>query len=66
VLEFFLFLAWNNFETPFPPWIKTAEANGVITKNAFGFGPTGRGFTQIITISCQVDESVYVQKKKTF
>jgi hypothetical protein len=24
----------------------------------------GRGFTQIITISYQVDDSVYVQKKK--
>ncbi|WP_114750603.1 hypothetical protein [Pleomorphovibrio marinus] len=60
----FLYLAWNNFKTPFAPWTKTAEAKAVITDKALGYGPMGRGFTQIITISYQVDDSVYVQKKK--
>ncbi len=60
----FLYLAWNNFELSFAPWTKTAEAKAVITDNALGYGPMGRGFTQIITISYQVDDSVYVQKKK--
>ncbi len=49
---------------PFAPWTKTAEIKAVITDNALGYGPMGRGFTQIITISYQVDDSVYIQKKK--
>jgi len=36
----------------------------VIIENALGYGPKGMGYTQIITISYQVDDSVYVQKKK--
>lgn len=36
----------------------------MITENAIGYGPMGRGFTQIITISYQVGDSVYVHKKK--
>ncbi|EIM75133.1 hypothetical protein A3SI_14254 [Nitritalea halalkaliphila LW7] len=36
----------------------------MITENTLGYGPKGMGFTQIITISYQVDDSVYVQKKK--
>ena len=35
-----------------------------ITENKLGYGPKGSGFTQIITTSYQVDDSVYVQKKK--
>lgn len=49
---------------PFAPWTKTAEIKAVITDNALGYGPMGRGFIQIITISYQVDDSVYIQKKK--
>lgn len=60
----FLYLALNNFEIPFAPWTKTAEAKAVITENALGYGPMGRGFTQIITITYQADDSVYIQKKK--
>jgi hypothetical protein len=60
----FLYLAWNNFEMSFAPWTKTVETKAEITDNALGYGPMGRGFTQIITISYQVDDSVYVQKKK--
>jgi hypothetical protein len=60
----FLYLAWNNFEIPFAPWTKTAETTAEITGNALGYGPKGMGFTQIITISYLVDDSVYVQKKK--
>lgn len=36
----------------------------MIIENALGYGPKGMGYTQIITISYQVDDSVYVQKKK--
>ncbi len=60
----FLYLAWNNFELSFTPWTKTAEVKAVITENALGYGPKVMGFTQIITISYQVDDSVYFQKKK--
>lgn len=60
----FLYLPWNNFEIPFGPWTKTAESKAVITENVLGYGPKGMGYTQIITISYQVDDSVYVQKKK--
>jgi hypothetical protein len=60
----FLYLAWNNFEMPFAPWTKTAETKAEIKDNALGYGPKGMGFTQIITISYLVDDSVYVQKKK--
>ena len=51
-------------EFPFALWTKTAETKAVITENALGYGPMGRGFTQIITITYQVEDSVYVQKKK--
>ncbi len=60
----FLYLALNNFEIPFAPWTKTSETRAVITENALGYGPKGMGFTQIITISYQVEDSVYIQKKK--
>ncbi|WP_111672611.1 hypothetical protein [Algoriphagus litoralis] len=60
----FLYLAWNNFEIPFAPWRKTLETKAEITDNALGYGPKGMGYTQIITITYQVDDSVYVQKKK--
>jgi hypothetical protein len=60
----FLYLAWNNFQIPFAPWTKTLETKAEITDNALGYGPMGRGFTQIITISYKVDDSVYFQKKK--
>lgn len=60
----FLYPAWNKYEIPFAPWTKTAEAKAVITENARGYGPMGRGFTQIITITYQADDSDFVQKKK--
>jgi hypothetical protein len=60
----FLYLAWNNFEMSFAPWTKTVETKAEITDNAIGYGPMGRGYTQIITQSYQVDDSAYVQKKK--
>tara|TARA_R110002074_G_scaffold371896_1_gene547189 strand:+ start:138 stop:470 length:333 start_codon:yes stop_codon:yes gene_type:complete len=63
-LGVFLYLAWNNFEIPFAPWTKTAEIKAIITKNALGYGPKGMGFVQIITITYQVGDSVYVQKEK--
>jgi hypothetical protein len=60
----FLYLALNNFEMSFAPWTKKAETKALITENALGYGPMGRGFIQIITITYQVDDSMYVQKKK--
>ncbi len=61
---FFLYLAWNNFKTPFAPWTKTSETKAEIIENALGNGPKGMGFTQIITFTYQVGDSVYVQKEK--
>ena len=49
---------------PFAPWTKTAETKAEIKDIALGYGPKGMGFTQIITISYLVDDSVYFQKKK--
>lgn len=63
-LGVFLYLAWNNFETPFAPWTKTKKVTAEIVENVNGYGPKGMGFTQIITLSYQVDDSVYLQKKK--
>jgi hypothetical protein len=60
----FLYLAWNNFQIPFAPWTKTLETKAEITDNALGYGPKEMGYTQIITISYKVDDSVYFQKKK--
>ena len=60
----FIYLAWNNFEIPFAPWTKTSETNAVIIDNRLGYGPKGMGYAQIITISYQIEDSVYIQKKK--
>jgi hypothetical protein len=63
-LGVFLYLAWNNFDLSFAPWTKTAETKAVITENSMGYGPMGRGYTQIITITYQVEDSIYIQNKK--
>lgn len=63
-LGVFLYLAWNNFEFHFAPWTKTSETKAIIIETAVGYGPMGRGYAQIVTISYQVNDSVFVQKKK--
>jgi hypothetical protein len=63
-LGLFIYLAWNNFDLPFAPWTKTAENEAIIIETGLGYGPKGQGYTQIITISFEVNDSTFIQKKK--
>ncbi len=64
IFGLFIYLAWNNFDIPFAPWTKTSETYAVIIETGFGYGPKGRGYAQIITLSFEVNDSTFIQKEK--
>jgi len=53
-----IYLAWHNFELPFAPWTKTKETKAIIIDSALGYGPKEIGYSQIITVSYQVGDSI--------
>ena len=64
VFGLFIYFAWNNFDIPFAPWTKTSEIEAVIIEKGLNYGPKGRGYAQIITLSFQINDSTFTQIKK--